>query len=466
MWIASGAMSTLPAMTMWLPNLEWRRGPVYRAIADAIDQGVQDGTLRAGTRLPPHRDLADHLGVTVTTITRAYTEAARRGLTSGHVGRGTFIRGHEPEDLGNDTGVLDLSINILMPDQEVARLEARLFQRRVLPWTQILSYVPSRGHLRHRQAMAAWLARFGLIVDPERVVLTGGGQHAMASAFSAALKPGDTLLVEELTYSGARVLAEQMHFRTRGVAIDAEGLKPDALEQACRSSRARVLYCMPRLHNPTSAIMSERRRKQIAAIAERYKLTVIEDDVYGFASPERAPLAALLPERVIYINSMSKSLFPGMRLGCAVAAPVLLEKVARAVWSTMIMASPIGADLLCGWIEDGTAARIVEWKRHEIAARHQMARRLLRDERIQTHPTSPHIWLYLPARWTVDAFVAQARARGVIVNGAGSFAATDDYSRAVRLCIGTPRTRAGLEQALARIVGALADRVPAARAVV
>ena len=83
---------------MWLPNLEGRKGPVYRAIADAIDADVERGTLRAGTRLPPHRDLADHLGVTVTTVTRAYTEAARRGLTSGHVGRGTFIRGREPEE--------------------------------------------------------------------------------------------------------------------------------------------------------------------------------------------------------------------------------------------------------------------------------------------------------------------------------------------------------------------------------
>ena len=74
MWIASAAMSRLSPMTMWLPNLEGRRGPVYRAIADAIDEGVLNGTLRAGARLPPHRDLADHLGVTVTTITRAYTD--------------------------------------------------------------------------------------------------------------------------------------------------------------------------------------------------------------------------------------------------------------------------------------------------------------------------------------------------------------------------------------------------------
>src|SRR3954468_8409402 len=145
-------------MTMWLPELDGRRGPVYRAIADAIDRDVQNGTLRAGTRLPPHRDLADHLGVTVTTVTRAYSEAARRGLTSGHVGRGTFVRGNEPDDAGADR-LVDLSVNILMPDNELARLEPRLFQRRVLPWTQILGYVATRGHLRHRQAMATWLAQ-------------------------------------------------------------------------------------------------------------------------------------------------------------------------------------------------------------------------------------------------------------------------------------------------------------------
>src|SRR5436190_1000394 len=86
---------------------------------------------------------------------------------------------------------------------------------------------------------------------------------------------------------------------------------------------------------------------------------------------------------------------PAVRLGCVVAQPAVLEKVAAAVWATMIMASPIGADLLSGWIEDGTAARIADWKRHEIAARQAMARRLLQGERLQTHPSSPHIWLHL-----------------------------------------------------------------------
>ena len=450
---------------MWIPDLEGRHGPKYRAIADALDEQVQQGRLRAGTRLPPHRELADHLGVTVTTITRAYAEAARRGLISAHVGRGTFIRGHEPEDAPS-AGPIDLSINVLMPDKEVAVLESRLFQRRVLPWTQLLGYGRAQGHLRHRQAMASWLAQGGLDANPDHLVLTAGAQHAMSVALSALTRPGETILAEELTYSGIRLLAQQTHLKVRGVSMDTEGLRPDALDAACRTTRARVLYCMPRLQNPTSAVMSEKRRRQIAALAERHRLTVIEDDTYGFHSPERAPLASLIPERVVFITSLSKSLFPGMRLGCAHATPAVVEKLTTAVSASMIMTSPIGADLLCGWLEDGTAARIVEWKRHEVAARQAMAKRLLDGERIQTHPNSPHMWLHLPQRWTSEAFVAQARARGVIVNPSSQFATSDSHARGVRLALGTPRTRAGLEDALTRLAAALADRAPAARIVV
>jgi DNA-binding transcriptional MocR family regulator len=149
-----------------------------------------------------------------------------------------------------------------------------------------------------------------------------------------------------------------------------------------------------------------------------------------------------------------------------VAPPPLLEKITAAIWATMVMPSPIGADLLCGWIEDGTAARIAEWKRHETAARQAMARRLLDGERLQTHPASPHVWLHLPGGWSSDGFVAAARSRGVMLNSSAEFAVGVQQPRGVRLCLGTPRTRAGLEQALARVASALSDRPVAARAVV
>jgi DNA-binding transcriptional MocR family regulator len=327
--------------------------------------------------------------------------------------------------------------------------------------------VPTPGHRRHRQAMAEWLAAMGTPVSPDRIVLTTGAQHALLIALAVTAKPGDTVLAEELTYSGMKDLSNQMHLKLRGIAMDGEGLRADALEAACRSTRARVLYCMPRLHNPTSAVMSERRRRQVAAIAEKYRLTVIEDDVYGFLSPERASLSALIPDRTIFVTSVSKSLFPGMRLGCAVAPPAMVEKLSAAVWTTTICVPPISGDLLCGWMEDGTAMRILEWKRHEVAARQTMARRLLEGNRVQTQPSSPHVWLHLPARWTAEAFAAEMRSRGVLVNASAAFSVADQPNpRAIRLCLGTPRTRAGLEQALTRVVAALSERAPATRAVV
>jgi DNA-binding transcriptional MocR family regulator len=313
--------------------------------------------------------------------------------------------------------------------------------------------------------MAAWLARGGLTVDPDLIVLTAGAQHALSVAISALLKPNDTLLMEELTYSGARAIALQQHLKIRAVPMDAEGIRPDALETACRATRARALYCMPRLQNPTSAVMSDRRRRQIAAIADKYRLTVIEDDVYGFLSPEKAPLAALIPHRTVYLTSLSKSLFPGMRLGCVAAPAEMLDSITGAVWASMIMASPIGADLLSGWIEDGTAARIADWKRHEFTARQVMARRLFEGERMQTHPSSPHIWLQLPSRWSSESFAAQVRARGVILNASTQFAVSDQPARAVRVCLGPPRTRPGMEQAFLLIKQSLAGQPATARAV-
>jgi DNA-binding transcriptional MocR family regulator len=224
---------------------------------------------------------------------------------------------------------------------------------------------------------------------------------------------------------------------------------------------------MPRLQNPTSAVMPERRRRQVAALAEKSRLTVIEDDVYGFLSPERASLSALIPERTIFVTSVSKSLFPGMRLGCVVAPPAMVEKLSAAVWTTTICVPPISADLLCGWMEDGTAMRILEWKRHEVAARQAMAKRLLDGHRVQTHPSSPHAWLHLPARWTAEAFAVEMRSRGVLVNPSTAFSVANQATpRAVRLCLGTLRTRAGLENALTRLVSALSERESATRAVV
>src|SRR5262245_15162220 len=315
-----GSRRPIVSQTMWRPHKLSPRGPVYLAIADALAVDLEAGRVKPSERLPTHRSLARALGVNVVTITRAYAEAARRGLVEGHVGRGTFVRSIEerPRERLNHAkvaGAIDLSQNqIVLPrgsiDSEALlrslgeRFEAALHA----------GYIPA-GQSEHRAAGAKWLERAGLSVDPGRVMVTNGGQQALAAVFATFAKAGDTVLVEELTYAGVKSLAALFRLRLHPVAVDEQGLVPEALEEACRRGNPKLLYCMPNLHNPTGVVLSAERRERVARLAERYDLLVLEDDASGFlleAPPE--PIAALVPERGLFVSSLSKALSPALRI--------------------------------------------------------------------------------------------------------------------------------------------------------
>ena len=158
-------------------------------------------------------------------------------------------------------------------------------------------------------------------------------------------------------------------------------------------------------------------------VAIEHQLTVIEDDVFGFLAPDVKPLSSLLPEdQFLYITSTSKSIAPGIRIGYLLAPASMIERVSVSVLRTMVNAPPAMAELATSLITEGVAGRIVEWKRKEIAARQDIAVRVLAGLVVQTHPNSPHVWVRLPEPWRTDAFVARARHRGILLNSAESFA--------------------------------------------
>ena len=176
-------------MTMWHPDLEERAQPRYVAIADAIARDIQKEVLQPGQRLPTHRELARHLGVTVGTVTRAYAEANRRGLTVGEVGRGTFVQGPKGMDalpLPSETGIqtdgdaleLGLALPWTSPEgMDAGELAATL--RRVADTgctDDLLEYQPNSASGRHRAALASWLTGLGVGTHPDRVLATSGSQ--------------------------------------------------------------------------------------------------------------------------------------------------------------------------------------------------------------------------------------------------------------------------------------------------
>ena len=458
-------------MTIWSPRLEGRKGPRYLAIVEALAEDFAAGELHAGFRLPTHRDLAESLGVTVGTVSRAYAEAARRGLVSGEVGRGTFVRGahDEPTEEG---GLCDLSQN--HPPEPVARPQRAALVEALSSLTasgdvgRLLDYPAAGGGADDREAGAAWIARAGLRVTPEEVLVCTGSQHGLTVVLATLLEPGDTLLTESLTYAGLQPVAGLLRLKLRGLAIDEQGLRPDALAEACREGGMKAVYLIPTLHNPTTAVMSPARRREIAAVAREHGLRIVEDDVHGLLPTERpAPIATLAPERSYYLTSTSKALAPGLRIAYVAAPPVDVPRLAASLRATTWAVAPLTAAVASHWIRNGTADAIVTARREEARARQEIASRKLRGFDFDAQPEAYYLWLRLPEPWRSESFTAEARARGVLVTPAEAFGiGRAQPPHAVRICVGAARSRETLARGLDGVVGLLREGAGSGRAVV
>jgi len=451
-------------MTSWQPDLSAYEGPRYQAIAEAIATDLRQGRLKAGERLPTHRELAYRLGVTVGTVTRGYAEAQRRGLVAGHVGRGSFLAapGQASPQLGSlqpqADGAIELSLAFPPPHAGDA-----LFQRTLGELARdggvgsLLDYQPHGGMAHHRAAGAAWIARHGLSVAPEQILITLGAQHAISVALRGLAKPGELLLTESLTYSGVKTMAAALNLRLKSLPMDDEGLLPEGLDAACRTERASALFCMPNLQNPTGAIMSPSRREAIAAVAARHRLPVIEDDVYGFLAGARPTLTELLPDLGHYLVGTSKSLAPGLRVGYLALPKGREAAFVNALRATIWMAPPLTAEIVTRWIVDGAADTLAAAQRSAAAERQALAAKLLESFDYRAHPLSFFGMLHLPTPWRANDLVAAGARRGLRLRGAEVFATDLPAPEAIRLCVSSASSTEQLADGLTRLVALLRE---------
>jgi DNA-binding transcriptional MocR family regulator len=437
-------------MTLWSPRLPDSPSPIYARIADALERDVRGGVLVSGSQLPTHRDLARVLGITPVTVTRAYAEAARRGLVESTTGRGTFIRSVRRDSA--PAGDIDLAANAVVVPLPTA---SRMVLERAAEALTTSAYGNIVGSDRHRAAGAAYI---GCRTDPERVIVTAGTQHALFLALAASTRPGDTVLTESVTYHGAKAVAALLGLKLEPLPLDRHGILPDALARAAKSRKAKALYIVPSLHNPTGIVTPEKRRRDLAAAAEKHGLTIIEDDVCGFLLEKTPPpLAAFAPDRTIFLTGLGKAMAPAMRVGFLTAPDALLQRAQSALAASILFASPVLAEIAAKRIEDGTAARIAAAKRAEVAVRNRAARSILKG--LTGDARSSHLWLELPQRWTADGFVEEARRRRVKVASGAAFAVGDELPRAVRVSIGAPASVAELETALHVLAGIGGERL-------
>lgn len=446
----------------WLPALDDGASALYERIVSALERDMASGVISAGTKLPPQRDLAFQLKLSVGTVTKAYVEAERRGLVIGHVGRGTFVKGAVDEGGAAEPGrSVDMSLNVI-PHHLAARRFAESWAslRKRPDLMECLAYAPPAGPDDQRRAAATWLRRVaGLEVDTGRLLMTTGAQQAMALATGLICKTGDAVLCENVTFYGMKSLAEYAGYVLQGVEMDEEGLVPDALERAAKKTGAKVLYTMPTVHNPTGRTMGRKRREQIAKVVLRHALYVLEDDNYALfhagktAAPE--PLATIIPDRCFYLGGVSKSLAPGLRLGFLhCPSQAFFEAALRAVRATVYAPPSLGGLFFAQWVEDGSAFAIANGVRDEVGRRAKEAREILGAPWACEIAGAPHIWLPM-SEIEAERVAGRAHRAGVTVTPPSAPVVGSAPVTGLRVCLGAAASGAELTAGLERLRTAL-----------
>ncbi len=445
---------------VWRPDIRRNGKPIYLAIVEAIEDDIREGRLSLTDRLPPQRELARVLDLNYATVSRAYSEAQRRGLIYSRVGQGTFICRPRKPAARASVGRVDMTMN-LPPEPDDPALEERMSRGMYAldgDLRALLRYEEFGGSDDARAAGASWLARRNIQVSAERVLVCPGSQTSLLAVLGLLAKPGDAILCESLTYPGLRAAAAQLGLRLIGIPSDREGPNPEAIKQAYLEHHPKALYSNPVLLNPTTQTVSLERREVLVKLARQHGMTVIEDDAYGML-PEHAPPSffELAPELTFYLTSFAKFLGAGLRVSYMVAPDERrASRLSTSLRALSVMASPLTVALATRWVQDGTAEAMLLAVRAESTARQNLARKYLRQVPHMAHPEAFHLWLSLPAPWTRAAFASHLRGHEVHVAVSDAFSVgPGEAPEAVRLCFGGAATRADTERALQLVTDAL-----------
>lgn len=452
----------------WLPTIVPGQGPLYEQIAQSLIADILDHTLPPGAQLPSRRDLAQSLGVTVSTVSKAFDKVLQANMIEAKGRRGTRVRRQSEQAITPRTGMQNNTSDI----HHV--IDMRNHQYVLQAWPDMINQVltdiaahtdirllfkPSyaREHATHIKAGKEWFdLSSGYSRHEEQIIVTNGAQHGLLSVLMATCQPGDTIATERYTYAGLKAAAAALHLILVPVDIDEEGLIPDALDRLCSEKNIKALVCVPDIQNPTTSTLPVERRKAIASQARLHNLFVIEDSVYsGLQKNYMPPIASFAPDQTIRITSFSKALGTGLRIGYVESPKTIIKQVTRAVRSSIWMAPPIMGEVARELVQSGAAKQLLDANRSELSKRIEFVNQLLSGYSFRSAPSGPHVWLNVSPTRTYE-FVDRLANAGIKVLPMEAFSVQDnrdnrDNTQFLRLSISAPDSQAILIDALSTI---------------
>lgn len=440
-----------------LQSARSRSEPLYEQLANVLAQGIRSGQIAPGDKLPPHRELASRLNVNIATITRAMAMLQEAELIDTRPGRGTRVSAHRARETQfqssprNEPGTIDLSVNRPATDAYNHVLAALLPELPSDPrFSSMKDYHPSEGPSWAREAAAHWLRQQGLSAAASQVIISDGAQHGLALALRAIAEPGETILADDITYQGLTALCRTLDLNLVGVENDARGMRPEALERACKAHSPRAVFIVSSIQNPTAITLDENRRLELLEVIERLGVLLIEDDVYRpILDDSPLPLARRLPEQTIYITSLSKCIAPGLRIGFVLAPPSLVPDMSSSLRVDCWSIAPLSALVATRLIETGKARDLVVVQREELRARQAILKQQLAGLQVRSGATAPHAWLSLPEHWRDRDFCRACLEHGVALLPGSAFQLSPERTaNAVRINLSAAPTREQLTRAL------------------
>lgn len=437
----------------WIDTAMASNGPIYLRIVDTIERTVNAGTLVPGHRLPSQRALAKQLGIDLTTVTRAFDEARRRGLIEARGPQGSFIA---PPKAAFGQPV-DMSMNVPpVPDAAALNDALRRGAAAVLARSNahnLMTYQLSGGSRTDLHAATSWLQPMLGDTDEARLVVAEGAQFALASILMSQSREGDAILCDGLVYPGLLQAAHSLRRRLVAVEVDDEGMRPDELARLAALHSARLVYFNPTCHNPTALTLPRQRRADLAATLQQHGLLAIEDDPYWHHAVGRPiPLAALAPEHVYYVSTLSKVISPGLRTAFVrCPSTSLADALATTLRSICLMGQPLAMALVSQLLLDGSAHALLAQVVAEAGERAWLAEHLL-DPSLRARTGGLHAWCRVPEPWTEATFSHAAQLQNLAISPSSAFCPPGEQANGgFRLSLGLATDRRQLKSALSRI---------------
>ena len=442
--------------TISIPSLgavDRAAGQVGRQIAQALRAAIASGELKAGEFLPSTRALSASLGVARGTVTEAFEQLLAEGYLESQVGAGTRVAPTLAEQArpvmggrsANESAPIqwppratrlikvaaaftpmpEIPFAIAVPGGAVApddhwrRLGNRVRASRA---AAPASYGDPRGLMELRQAIADYVRKSRAVhCEPEQVVITAGTQQGLYLAGRVLLSSGDRVWAEDPAYPGMTAVLDDLDLLTTRVSVDAQGIDVEAAVAAC--PHARAAFVTPSHQYPLGMPMSMARRNALVAWAQRHDGWIVEDDYDSelrYAGHPFPSMQGLAPSRVIYLGTLSKVLFPSLRLGYVVAPSPLIDAFAGARALLDRHSPTADQHVLAAYMREGLFEAHIRRIRCVYAARRAtlitaLTRHMPGDVTLQPSDQGMHLLLWLPERFDDVQLAKAALVAGIVV---------------------------------------------------